>query len=176
MALNSFSRNDLIRVSDALDIAEDVTGNFFKFSLGQWKRHRYDVRTLSRLTREEIRSNVFAFLNKKARALGEYESKTRKRDFYFICLQDHLILNALRRDKDLTLLSLMLYVFTHELVHIVRFCNFQKRYDAAGIERDREEKVVYTTTHEILKDLAVPKLGYILDSYKDHRTCEIVTH
>ena len=175
MGLKSFSRDDLILVSDALDIAEDVTGNFFKLSLGQWKRHRYDVRTLSSLKKEEIRSNVFALLNKGTRAIGEFESKTRKSDFYCICLQDHLILNALKRDEDLRLLSLLVYVFTHELVHIVRFCNFQKRYDATGIEREKEEKIVHTRTYEILKNLAVLKLDYILDSYKCHRMCEIVT-
>ena len=45
----SFKKNDLTVVSDALEIAEDATGNFYKFSLGQWKRHRYDVKTLSSL-------------------------------------------------------------------------------------------------------------------------------
>ncbi len=173
MAQRPFTHDELILVSDALDIAEDATGNFFKFSLGQWKRHRYDVRTLSALKREEIKHNVFALLNKGSRAIGEFESKTRKRDFYFICLQDHLILNALRRDKELGLLSLLVYVFTHELVHIVRFCNFLKRYDTSGRERDKEEETVHAKTYEILEDLPVPKLDYILDSYKSHRMCEM---
>ena len=113
MALRSFNHNDLILVSDALDIAEDATGNFFKFSLGQWKRHRYDVKTLSSLKKEEIKYNVFASLNKGSRAIGEFDSKTRTRDFYFICLQDHRILNALSRDKEFGLLALMVYIFNN---------------------------------------------------------------
>ena len=169
MALRSFNHDDLVLVSDALEIAEDATGDFYKFSLGQWKRHRYDVRTLSSLRKEEIKSNVFASLNKGSRPIGEFDSKTRTRDFYFICLQDHRILNALRRDKELALMSLMVYIFTHELVHIVRFCNFMKRYDACGREREEEEKIVHAKTYEILNDLPVPKLNYILDAYKSHR-------
>lgn len=173
MALRSFGQDDLILVSDALDIAEDATGNFFKFSLGQWKKHRYDVRTLSALKKEEIRSNAFALLNKSTRAIGQFESKTQKRDFYFICLQDHHILNALRRDQELGLLSLLVYILTHELVHIVRFCNFLKRYDATEREREKEEKIVHAKTYEILKNIPVKKLDYILESYKNHRMCEM---
>lgn len=173
MLLRSFEHNDLTLVSDALDIAEDATGNFFKFSLGQWKRHHYDVRTLSALTRDEIRPNAFALLNKSSKVMDDFESKVRHRDFYFICLQDHLILNALNRDKDLGLLSLMVYIFTHELVHIVRFCNFLKRFDVPEVEREKEEKIVHSKTYEILKDLPVSQLDYILNSYKNHRICDM---
>ncbi len=173
MALKSFNQDDIIFVSDALDIAEDATGNFFKFSLCQWKKHHYDVRTLSNLKNDEIKSNVFALLNKKTRTIGDFDSNTKNRDFYFICLQDHLILNALKRDKELELLSLLIYVFTHELIHIIRFCNFMKRYEAAGKEREKEEKIVHTKTYEILKNISVPKLDYILDSYKNHRQNDI---
>jgi hypothetical protein len=173
MELRPFKQNDLTLVSDALDIAEDATGNFFKFSLGQWKRHRYDVRTLSTLTKNEIRPHVFALLNKGAKVIGEFESKAKIQDFYFICLQDHLILNALKRDKELGLLSLLVYIFTHELVHIVRFCNFMKRFEALEIEREKEEQIVHSKTYEILKGLPVPRLDYILDAYKGHRICDI---
>jgi len=175
MALMPFNHNDLILVSDALDIAEDATGNFFKFSLGQWKRHRYDVRTLTALTRDEIRSHAFALLNKSSRPIGEFEPKVKKRDFYFICLQDHLILNALKRDKELGLLSLLVYIFTHELVHIVRFCSFLKSFEASGKEREKEEEIVHAKTYEILNGLQVPNLDYILDSYKGHRMCDMAT-
>ena len=171
MELRPFKYNDLTLVSDALDIAEDATGNLFKFSLGQWKRHRYDVRTLSTLTKDEIRPHVFALLNKGAKVIDEFESKAKIHDFYFICLQDHLILNALKRDKEVGLLSLLVFIFTHELVHIVRFCNFHQRFDLSGMDRDDEERVVHTTTFEILKDLSLPKMDYILEAYQDQRIC-----
>jgi len=173
MALRSFDINDLALVSDALDIAEDATGNFFKFSLGQWKRYRYDIRTLRALKKYEIRPNAFALLNKGSRMVGEFESRTKMQDFYLIDLQDHMIINALRRDKELGLLSLLVYIFTHELVHIVRFCNFMKRFDANVLEREKEEKIVHSKTYEILKDLPVPKLDYILDSYEGYRICDM---
>jgi len=173
MTLRSFNNRDLVLLGDALEIAEDATGDFFKFSLAQWKRHRYDVRTLTALTTAELRPHAFAMLNKGSKVIGEFEFKAKSQDFYFICLQDHLILNALRRDKDLGFLSLLVYIFTHELVHIVRFCNFLKRFEISEKEREKEEKLVHSKTYEILKNLSVPKLDYILDSYKSHRMCDL---
>jgi hypothetical protein len=125
------------------------------------------------LGEDEISSYAFALLNKSSRIMEGYESKTKTRDFYFICLQDHRILNALRRDSNLTLLSLLVYIFTHELVHIVRFCNFFQRFDISGQGKEKEEKLVHATTYEILKDSSLPKMGYILESYKRHRFCDL---
>ena len=68
MAYLPFNDDDLLTLNEALDIAEDATGNFYKFSLGQWKRHRYDVKTLSSLKANEIAQQAFALLNKGARA------------------------------------------------------------------------------------------------------------
>jgi penicillin-binding protein-related factor A (putative recombinase) len=174
MAYLPFNDDDLLTISEALDIAEDATGNFYKFSLGQWKRHRYDVKTLSSLKADEITQRAFALLNKGARVVSSFESKTKNRDFYLICLQDHQILKALNRDKALGFLPLLVYVFTHELVHIVRFCNFFQRFDVSGKEKDKEEAIVHETTFEVLENLALPKLDYVLDSYQGHRICEMV--
>lgn len=173
MTLWPFKNEDLSVVSDALEIAEENIGNFYKFSTEQWRRHHYEVKTLSSLVDDEIATNAFALLNKGSRITTGYDSKTKGRDFYFICLQDHQILRALGRDKNLGVLPLLVYVFTHELVHIVRFCNFYQRFDVADMDREKEEKIVHTTTFEILKDLPLPKLDYVLEAYQDQRICQL---
>ena len=169
----SFNNRDLENVSEALSIAEDKIGNYYKFSFGQWKRHRYDIKTLSNLSQDEIAPEVFALLNKKARRVRGYEPKTKSRDFYFICLQDNRILHAVRRDPDTKLLPLLVYVLTHELVHVVRFCNFEQRFEIALKEREKEEKIVHETTYDVLKTLSLPYLSHILDYYRDHRLFEM---
>lgn len=174
MALSSFQSHDLMIVSDALDIAEDATSNFYKFSSSQWRRNHYDVKTLNLLKDDEISRHVFALLNKGTRMSDGFESKTKNRDFYFICLQDHQIIKALRRDMNLRLLSLLVYVLTHELVHIVRFCNFVRRFDVSSEERDDEEKIVHAMTYEILENVSIPDLNYVLDLYKGHRICDMI--
>ena len=173
MTYLAFEDKDIKDISDALDIAEDKTGDYYKFSLGQWKRHHYDVKTLISLSEDEISSYAFALLNKCSRAAKSYESRTKSRDFYFICLQDHHILKALLRDKNLALPSLLVYIFTHELVHIVRFCNFFQRFEITGRGKEREESLVHNITYEILKDCNLPNMDYILESYKQHRFFEL---
>jgi hypothetical protein len=173
MTYSAFEDRDIKDISDALEIAEDKTGNFYKFSIGQWKRHHYDVKTLISLSENEISNYAFALLNKGSRATKGYESRTKSRDFYFICLQDHHILNALVRDENLALHSLLVYVFTHELVHIVRFCNFFQRFEITGRGKEREEKLVHNITFEILKDSTIPRMEYVLESYKHHRLFEL---
>jgi hypothetical protein len=169
-----FNQENMLTVGEALDIAEDRTGDYFKFSTAQWRRHRYDVKTLAELTDGEVVPNVFALLKKRSKTKEGVEAGSRYRDFYFICLQDHRILGALSRDRDLGLLPLLVYVFTHELVHIVRFCNFSQRFEVSNKDREKEECHVHTMTYEILKELSLPRLDYILNSYQTHRVCDMV--
>jgi hypothetical protein len=171
----SFRQNELITVSDALEIAEDATGNFFKTSIAQSNRYGYDVKTLSSLKQWEISSFALAVLSKGMRALKDFEPRTKTRDFYFICLQDHLILKALRRDRDLALLPFLVYIFTHELVHIVRFCKFFQRFNVTERERAEEEEIVHSLTFDILKKLSLTRLDYVLNAYQGHRICQIRT-
>jgi hypothetical protein len=171
MDLQSFQGENISTVSEALVIAEERTGDFYQFSLGQWKRHRYEVKTLLGLRSDEIRPHTFALLKKGMGVIGDFESKSKKRDYYFICLQDHWILEALNKDKNLSLLPLLIYVFVHELVHIVRFCNFSQRFDVSGESREKEEKIVHSRTFEILKNIPFPRMDYVLHSYQNHRMC-----
>ena len=173
MALSSFEKEGLHFISDALDIAEDKTGDYYKFSFNQWKRHRYDVKTRSSLRTRELNSTAFALLNKCSRTMGGFEPRTMSRDFYFIYLQDRQILKAVGRDKNLALIPLLVYILTHELVHIVRFSNFYERFETAGKAREKEEKIVHQTTFEILKDLNLPNMAYVLDAYRNHRICDL---
>jgi hypothetical protein len=168
-----FEDNDLKTVNEALHIAEDRTGDFFKFSDGQWKRHRYDVKTLCAAPRGRFTSDAFALLRKYTEASNCLESMTKKRDYYLICLQDHHILKAIGRDEELELLPLLVYVFTHELVHIIRFCNYLQRFETPNHSREKEERVVHGTTYEILRDLSISRIDYVLDSYKGHRICDM---
>ena len=167
MALQYFNKNQLSVVGDALDIAEDMTSNYFKLSLLHWKRNRFDIKTLSSLFGEEMKGNVFALLKKYTSDVkAEREPLHKRREFYLIYLQDHHILQALQRDSNIKLLPLLAYILTHELVHIVRFCQFQVRFDTQEENnRIEEEKIVNHTTFEILKQLSLPHLTYILGSY-----------
>jgi len=171
MQLQQFNNEQLATLSEALDIAEDMTSNYYRLSVSQWRRHPFDLKTLAQLFGEDIRDNVFALLKKCSKNEHRHAEPIFKgQEFYLICLQDHQIINALKRDKGLTLLALLAYVLTHELVHIVRFCKFEERFDVKGeTRRLEEEQIVHRTTYEILKELCLPNLSHVFRHYTPRR-------
>ena len=74
-------------------------------------------------------------------------------DFYRVCLQDHNILKTLKNGHDLRLFPLLLYIVTHELVHIVRFSQFLALFETPEEHKHEEERRVHRLTQNILAPL-----------------------
>ena len=81
----AFEDKNIEDVSEALNIAEDKTGDYYKFSFGQWKRHHYDVKTLISLADDEITSYAFALLNKYSRINWWFLEQNIKKLLVFLC-------------------------------------------------------------------------------------------
>jgi hypothetical protein len=167
-----FNQEQIQVVSKAVEIAEDVTANYFKISTGQWKYARYDIRTLAELKAEEITEYAFAQIIRYTRKSDHTLPRERHYDFFKICLQDHNILAAVDRDEPLQLFPLVVYVVTHELVHVVRFCKFLQNFEADLPERQKEEKQVHKITQQALSRLNLPDLDHVLRAYQDYRFME----
>ena len=87
-------------VSQGVEIAEDVTANFFKISTAQWRHVRYDIRTLAELKADEVTSSAFAQIiryssNPDHSQIGDWHF-----DYFKICLQDHNMMAAVERDAS----------------------------------------------------------------------------
>ena len=165
-----FSPAEIQVVSQAVEIAEDVTANHFKISTAQWKHVRYDIRTHVEHSPDEISDYAFAQITRYS-GKPALVSK-RQYDYFKICLQDQNIMAAVERDEGVKLLPLGVYVVTHELVHIVRFCKFIQRFDAEPPERQREEMRVHEITQRALGSLRIPHLDYVLEVYRDYQFME----
>jgi hypothetical protein len=165
-----FSPAEIQVISQAVEIAEDVTANHFKISTAQWKHVRYDIRTLAELSPEEIADYAFAQITRYS---GKPDiSRKHHYDYFKICLQDQNIMAAVERYAGVKLLPLGVYVVTHELIHIVRFCKFLQRFDAEPPERQQEEMRVHEMTQRILSSLKLPYLDYVLEVYRNYQFME----
>ena len=60
---------------------------------------------------------------------------------------------------------LVLYVVTHELIHIIRFGTFLKSYEVLS-GKDEEETRVHKVTGQVLKNVRMRGLDQVLDSYR----------
>jgi hypothetical protein len=164
-----FNPQQLSDVTHAVGIAEELVSNHYKMSDSQWLRPKYDVRTLVELEPSEIIDGPFAQIIRYKGQPRETCLGSALYDFYKICLQDHAILNAIQKNAHLSMLPFILYIITHELIHIVRFSKFLQAFDASPDERLAEEKRVHARTREILRAVNLPGLPAVLDYYRDWR-------
>lgn len=153
---------------DAAVIAEETTSEFFKLSPSHWRRARYDILTLEGLREEEISPHAHALVAKYDGRPQDRWLRSAVFDFYRVCLQDHNILKALGSRADLALFPLLLYIVTHELVHIVRFSQFLALFEAPEDQKDREEQRVHQLTQEILAPLNCRDLAPVIRYYEDN--------
>jgi hypothetical protein len=166
---NTFSPGEISIVDQALEIAEDLTCNHYHISTGSWKKYGFEVSHLAQLRKEEITETGLAQI---ARYIYPFPFQVRAsylRDYYRICLQDHNILRVVEREKEVALFPLLVYILTHELVHVIRFRKFIQRFEVSQEEKEAEESRVHQTTFDILRPLKGLQLNPVLDCYLGHR-------
>jgi hypothetical protein len=168
--LAGFQEPVLARIPDLLAQAEDLTGSFFKISSFDPARYPFEIATLRGLDRREIVPDAFAQVSRYAIPNRHRPGRGVSRPLYRICLQDHNVLGAIERERGaLAIDPLLLYVLTHELCHIVRFCDFQQLFEADESTRDDEEVRVHRLTHAILRPLKDSGVRRVLALYDNHQ-------
>ncbi|MBI5603468.1 MAG: hypothetical protein HY879_08925 [Deltaproteobacteria bacterium] len=164
-----FTPGEISLLDKALEISEDVTCNHYHISAGNWKKYGFEVSNLVQLQEEEITPYGLAQIARYVHPFPFRIPTYYPRDYYRICLQDHNILRVVDRNDGIELFPLMVYVLTHELVHVIRFRKFMQRFDVDQEEKAVEEGKVHQATYQILKPLKGIKLNPIFDSYLGHR-------
>ncbi len=169
--LPRFGNNELKVVEHAREAAAELIGDFYALAPREWERLHYEVRTLRRLAPEEICDQAFAQVLCYDRVKRVGADVVERHDLYRICLQDHRILRVAEcganQDK-LDLEAMLLYVLTHELVHVVRFSHRLQRLDLAPELRPIEELSVEKTTKQILAPVADRALEKVIAACAGH--------
>lgn len=164
-----FLPDQLEIVNEAVAVAEELVSDHYKMSASQWLRRRFDIKTAAQLSAAERVEGPFAQVIRYVgqRDGGALGSATF--DFYQICLQDHSILTALRRNPQLQLYPFVLYIVAHELIHVVRFSQFLQNFDASAADKLNEESRVHQITYDILKPRPVSGMAAVLNFYSKWR-------
>jgi hypothetical protein len=143
--------------------AADLVSRFYVLAPREWQRMPYEVRTLGELAPAEVRDGVFAqvFCYGVERRVGD--RVVEERELYRICLQDDAILGRASSEGSVRVPALLLYVLTHELVHVVRFGQRMQAIDLPPHLRPWEEASVDRTARLILREADEPGLGEALE-------------
>jgi len=166
-----FSAAQVPVTKKAFNDAENLVSRQFRLSDAEFKKSKYDVKTLAYLDKEEIKDGTFAHLCKYTyeKPGGLTGSAENKFDFYRICLQDNIILDAVERANSFIKLSpLMLYIAVHELIHVLRFTNGEIDFEAGAEEKEKEEIIVNNLTRSALLPVKGYDLEIVLDCFSSN--------
>lgn len=167
--LERFDADQIQIINESVALGEELVSNHFKMSVAEWLRLRYDIKTLDDLTGDEIVDGPFAQVIRYEGKRTDRQLGSAAYDFYKICLQDHAILAAIKGTTELSLPPFSLYIITHELIHIVRFCKFLQNFDASPEERIAEEGRVHARTHDILSAIPISGIEPVFKFYDEWR-------
>jgi|WetSurMetagenome_2_1015567.scaffolds.fasta_scaffold185777_1 hypothetical protein len=170
-----FGKSELKVVGQQLDEAECLVSGYYCIPPREWPRYPYEVKTMAELHAGEIVTDALAMVSKYEYSLTTERNPHHLLERYGICLQDHNILGVASRSQDrISLESLMLYILTHELVHIIRFSNAPPTYFATPPERKFEECRVHQITQQILRSSLDPAINPVLEVYRDHASGPVI--
>jgi hypothetical protein len=148
--MQRFNEQDLQQVRIAGGQAQMLVTNYYAIAPREWALMRYEVKTQVELAPSEFNDSVLAQVvcYEYTRSVGR--EILEQGDLYRICLQDNRILSTLVEGDELSLSRLLIYILTHELVHVVRFGQRLQRLDLPDHERPLEEQSVELITERIL--------------------------
>lgn len=147
----------LALVSRCLARCESMVAHFYRIPALPSHTYPYEVATTMELEPHERADDAFAHLVVYAR-----KRTSSMEVLYRICLQDQVILNRLtdelqRHDHPTRgaaaqdwLKALLIYILTHELVHVVRFQRAEESFLADQRDRRQEEERVHQITLDLL--------------------------
>jgi hypothetical protein len=163
-----FNGQEILMVAEAANASEELVNNYYKLSSSQWLKNRYDIQTAKDLDHHELLDGPFAQVVKYEGRQNNISLGSSSFSFYKVCIQDKAVLSTVA-EKMLRLEPFLLYILTHELVHVVRFSKFKQRYENKN-EIDvtlEEEHKVHVLTHLILKQVSISGLKQVFEFYKD---------
>lgn len=128
--------------------AEDHTARYYCFPPHRWQSLRFDLLTRQDREFEPVHTSVVARLQRLSRPGTPLRQSF---DFFRIQLNDPTILDVLRRpDFRAELYPFLVYILTHELVHLVRLSSILGEEKVTRDARDAEETRVERISRQIL--------------------------
>jgi len=144
-----FNHTEKKLIYAAAEEAAEYLKEFYCIAPREWFNHCYDVRTEREDASGSSQGNAFA----EVRQYAPFLQKTSvfPQDRYHIFLFDRNILQTLWQKSELEFYPFMLYILTHELIHIVRFCQNMHPFECDPVSLQREEERVDRLTRQVLQ-------------------------
>ena len=135
-------------IYSALEEAADYLRGFYCFSPREWFNYCYDLKT-------ELEGGVNCSLKKAFAEVRQYTPILENfslfpKERYQIYLFDKNILRTLWKQSNMEFYPFMVYILTHELVHVARFCQNLHPFECDEESIQKEEDKVIHITQQVL--------------------------
>jgi len=150
---SGFNLEQLSLLHQCLRRGEALVARAFRIPALPSHQYPYELVTLADLSTVERAAHAFAHL-----VVYERQRPAGPEPLYRICVQDDVLLRRLGDGGPGWPAALLIYVLTHELVHVVRFQRAEGALDAEGESREREEDRVHQLTLALLAEAGEPEV------------------
>ena len=158
-----FTRSQRHLAFRALEEAEACTSGYYCIPPFRWQRLRYDLLTRKDREWQPLPEGMLA---RTRRCQWHLRQRGEPSDFFRIELNDPGILIAARREKlREDLYALLLYILTHEMVHLVRLSSILTDAEQMMLPREPEETRVRQIARSILATTPTPGLDSVLQRF-----------
>ena len=162
-----FSRHERYLTIDALEEAEERTSRYYCIPPFRWQSVPYDLLTLQDPEWRPLPEGMLARTRRIRR-------EQREKCFYRIELNDPGILAAAHRENlRAEIYPFLLYILTHEMVHLVRLSHILTEVEEAAVCPLGEEDRVNLVARRILAPTAHPAIERILRRFQPDRAAEM---
>ncbi len=151
MASQVFNLEQLSFLNQCRRRSETLVECFYSIPALPSKQYPYEVVTLVDLEEPEKASHAFAHL-----VVYERHRQKSIEHLYRICLQDDVILSRLAGHGLELLSALLVYILSHEIIHVVRFQRAEQSFLAGHGLRQKEEDLVHQITLKLLGEAREP--------------------
>ena len=151
-------------ICEALYVSEDIVNNYFWVSDRFWAKNSYEICTLKEAKGREYPGKSFAHLIIYSTDFWAKKGARDNHRHYRICLNDFKMLQETAGGEKKHLFPLLIYILTHELIHIVRFAKFECL--PVMDKKEIEERRVHELTQNMLPLNKVKGLKQVIDKFK----------
>jgi len=142
-----FNLEQIALLNRSREACERLVAEHFRIPAIPSSLYPYELATLNELNPGERSDTALAHL-----VVYERQRAAGTERLFRVCLMDDLILARAAGVTDTWLRSLLCYVLTHELIHVVRFSRQEQSYLMPGPMRGEEERQVHGLALELLSD------------------------
>ena len=167
MGLRIFTESEIARVERVSVVAEELTSDALPVADFGSPPFKYDIETVATQDSGSAAGLPRRALAEVRRVVRFPFGYARRHDPRFrVLLNDPRILAVADRHPG-ALDALLLFVLTHELIHVIRFATFRREFEASRRARRQEEDVVRSLTDAALDRRTVRQSFQGLDGVLD---------